>query len=287
LTAIPLAGLIALSIATNMTSASNIRWETVWAMPEQHWVLALGAAMVPIFFTYSGWNAAAYLAGEIRNPGRDLARSLLIGAGLVTLVYLVFNVSLILATPREELAGSTTVVADAVRQRLGERGSGALSALIGLAILGSANVTIMAGARIYYAMAVDGLAPRAFSRVNRAGVPAAALWIGGIWTASLSVVADVGRLVGWATLAILLLSSLTVSSLFIFRRRDPRGTTYKCVGYPFVPVLYLAASVGVAIASAINDPLRSLAGIAMVAAGIVLYPLVKRWFRDREIPTIR
>ena len=125
------------------------------------------ATMVPIFFTYSGWNAAAYLAGEIKNPRRDLARSLLIGAVLVTLVYLVFNLSLILGTPREELAGSTTVVADTVRRQLGERGAGALSSLIGLAILGSANVTIMAGARIYYAMAIDGLAPRPFSRSCR------------------------------------------------------------------------------------------------------------------------
>jgi APA family basic amino acid/polyamine antiporter len=282
LTAIPVTGLIVLAVVGAVTVRGDVRWPTGEPIPDRNWLLAFGAAMVPIFYTYSGWNAAAYVAGEIREPGRNLARSLLIGAGLVTAAYIVFNLSLILTVPHSELAGSTTAVADVIRRQTGKAGAAALSTIIGAAILGSANVTLMAGARIYYAMAVDGLAPRAFARINRAGVPAVALWAGGLWAAVLSVVTDVGRLVGWATLAILLLSSLTAVSLFVFRRRGHIGTTYRCAGYPVTPVVYLVACLGVAAVSAVNSPVESLVGLGMVALGVVVYPFARRWFGERK-----
>jgi APA family basic amino acid/polyamine antiporter len=172
-------------------------------------------------------------------------------------------------------------MADVVRRQMGDAGAAVLSTIIGAAILGSANVTLMAGARIYYAMAVDGLAPRGFARINRAGVPAVALWAGGLWAVVLSVVADVGRLVGWVTLAILLLSSLTAFSLFVLRRRGRESTTYRCAGYPVTPLAYLLACLGVAAVSAVNSPVQSLVGVGLVAIGIPIYPLAKRWFGDR------
>lgn len=278
LTAIPVAGLIVLAVAGAATGRTEFQWPVVEALPDRNRLLAFGAAMVPIFYTYSGWNAAAYLAGEIRDPGRNLARSLLIGAGLVTAAYLILNLSLILTVPQADLAGSTTAIADAINRQLGDAGAAVLSTIIGAAILGSANVTLMAGARIYYAMAVDNLAPRGFARVNRAGVPAVALWAGGLLAAVLSVVADVGRLVGWATLAILLLSSLTAFSLFVLRRRGRESTPYRCVGFPVTPLAYLAACLSVAVVSAVSSPVQSLIGVGLVLLGIPVYPLVRRWF---------
>ncbi|UCE02731.1 MAG: APC family permease, partial [Candidatus Latescibacterota bacterium] len=193
--------------------------------------------------------------------------------------------------PRSDLAGSTTAGAQAAARLLGSQGERALAAMIAIAVLGSANVTLMAGARIYYAMALDGLAPRVLGRTSAGGVPGAAIWVGGIWTAFLSLTGRIESLVNWATLAILLLSSLAVASLFVARRRnlssahaasrtngdrDSVEEPYRCPGYPYTPAVYLLASLGVAYASIVYDWRQALYGLLIVAAGGPLYLLVRR-----------
>jgi len=152
-----------------------------------------------------------------------------------------------------------------------------LALLIGIAVLGSVNVTLMAGSRIYYAMARDGLAPRALGRSNKAGVPATALWAGGIWSALLAVTDKVGLLVNWATLAILLLSSLAVTALFVLRRRGGAEPAYRCTGYPVTPVIYLFVCLGVASASVISYPKQAVYGLLILFAGIPLYAWMRRF----------
>jgi APA family basic amino acid/polyamine antiporter len=277
LTAVPLAILVVLFGAGLLAGGAAPAWpEEPLAAPRAAWPLALGAAMVPVYFTFSGWNAAAYVAGEVRDPGRNLARALLWGTASVTLVYLLVNLTLIAVLPGEELAGSTRSAALAASRLLGPGGERALSLAIAVAVTGSANVTLMAGARIYYAMASGGLAPVALSRTNRRGVPGAALWAGGVWAALLSAAARVGDLVGWATLAILLLSSLTAASLFVLRRREPQRAPFSCPGYPVTPALYLAASLAVALSSGVREPRSALLGLALLAAGIPVYAFFRR-----------
>jgi APA family basic amino acid/polyamine antiporter len=236
-----------------------------------------------VFFAYSGWNAAAYLAGEMREPGRNLARGLLGGAAAVTVVYLMVNVAVLWAVPPDELAGSTTAAVEVARRHLGAGGARLLSFVIAVAILGSANVTLMAGARVYYAMSLDGLAPRGLSRTSRAGVPAVALWVGGAWTAALTFLGSVEELYNGATLAILLLSSLAVASLFALRRRGVGSPAYRCTGYPVTPVVYLAASLGVAVASALHAPRQAFHGVLVVALGFPLYLVARRSFRRGSV----
>lgn len=242
-------------------------------------LVGLGAAMVPVFFTYSGWNAAAYVAGEIDEPARNLPRGLLLGTLATTAFYVAFNGFLLWILPRPVMAGSTTAAALVAERLLGVGAERVLALLIALAVLGSANVTLMAGARIYYAMALDGLAPRALATTNAAGVPSAALWAGGVWTALLAMSGRIEMLVNWATLSILLLSSLAVLALFVLRRTDvPHpGTTklYRCPGYPFTPILYLLVAFGVALASAVRDWRQALYGALVVAAGIPVYALLR------------
>jgi APA family basic amino acid/polyamine antiporter len=189
-----------------------------WAAPPRAWPIALGAALVPVFFTYSGWNAAAYVAGELERPERTLPRALLLGTAAVTGLYLLWN-ALLLGLLGDGLAGSATPAADAMTRLAGPAATRVLALAIAAAVLGSANVTLMAGARVYYAMARDGLAPSLLARASRRGVPAASLLAGGLWTALLCAAAPVERLVDWTSLAILLLSSLTVVGLVVLRRR--------------------------------------------------------------------
>ncbi len=284
LTALPVAGLVLLFVLGLWRGDLNGATGAVEAkLPRGSW-LALGAAMLPVYFTYSGWNAAAYVAGEIRSPGRDLCRGLVAGTLGVTLFYVAFNALLFFVLPRQLLAGSTTAAAVAARLLLGAHGEQLLSVVGALAVLGSATVTLMAGARIYYAMALDGLAPRTLGRVNAAGVPAAALWAGGIWTALLATTGRIGALVDWATLAILLLSALAVASLFVLRRGRTgvaASTPYRCPAYPLVPLVYLLASLAVAVASALRDWRQALYGVLLVAAGVPVHALWRR-FQPRE-----
>lgn len=277
LTALPLVGLAGLLAAGWLMGNDPVQgpgdW---WTPPTGAWLPALGAALVPIYFTYSGWNAAAYMAGEIKNPGRSLPRGLLLGTATVIVLYVAVNLMLVLAHPAGALAGSTTAMGDTARRLIGPGAERTLSAVIALAILGSANVTLMAGARIYYAMAGDRLAPASLARVNRAGVPGVALWASGIWTALLVLSGRFNMLVGWATLAILLLSSMTVAGLFVIRHRGGPEPTYRCPGYPLTPAFYLVASLGVAVSSAFYDPPAALIGVAIVAAGVPAFFLLKR-----------
>jgi APA family basic amino acid/polyamine antiporter len=277
-TAIPLAGLLGLFAVGFATGSTEIAAPPLLADPGGAWLLALGVAMIPVFFTYSGWNAAAYMAAEIRDPGRNLIRGLLGGCLLVTGVYLAVNVVLLVTLPQGELAGSTTAVAQAAERLVGPAAQRILSLFIAFAVLGSANVTLMAGARIYYAMAVDRLAPSFLTRTNPAGVPSSALWLGGLWTAVLTFAADVGQLVEWTTLAILLLSSLTMAALFVLRRRGGEAPAYRCPGYPVTPALYILASLGVAGATAVYRPWwQTLVGTLLLAAGLPLFFLARRW----------
>jgi APA family basic amino acid/polyamine antiporter len=268
------------ALADPNAMGSTFRWD-------RRVMAALGAAMIPVFFTYSGWNAAAYVAGEIRQPARNLWRGLLCGTLGVTLFYLVFNALLLKLLPRAAMAGSTTAAATAARQLLGSSGEKSLALVVALAVLGSANVTLMAGARIYYAMALDGLAPRRLRHTNAAGVPSTALWASGLWTALLAATGRIETLVNWATLAILLLSSMAVASLFWMRRHgmtpggeeDVDEPPYRCPGYPWTPLVYLVASLAVAWASVLYDWRQALYGVLIVAAGIPVYGLWRVWQR--------
>jgi APA family basic amino acid/polyamine antiporter len=137
-------------------------------------------------------------------------------------------------------------------------------------------VTLMAGSRVYYAMARDGLLHAALGRTNAAGSPATALWAGGAWSALLAATGRVDRLVDWASLAIVLLSSMAVASLFVLRRRGSAAAGFRCPGYPVTPAVYLAVSLAVAAASTWNDPRNSLYGVLIVAAGLPVFEAVRR-----------
>ena len=280
LTAVPVGGLLLLfALGMLLGGGEGASREPALAEAPPSLGLALGAALLPIFFTYSGWNAAAYVAGEIRTPASSLPKALLVGTGMVTILYVAFNAGLLWILPRETLIGSTSAGTEAARALLGSGAERMLSALIAVAIIGSANVTLMAGARVYYAMATDSLAPRFLSRINRHGVPASALWVGGVWSALLAATGTFSRLLAWATLALLLLSSLAVCAIFILRARRPGEAPYKCPGYPYTPIAYLAAALLVIGASALAEPREALIGMLLVAAGFPAYAIVRRVMR--------
>ena len=144
-------------------------------------------------------------------------------------------------------------------------------------------MTLMAGSRIYYAMARDGLAPSAWGRTNSGGAPSNALWAAGGFGALLALTGQVQRLVGWASLAILILSSLAIVALFVLRRRSVGSPSYRCTFYPFTPSLYLLVSVAVAVAAARANPADSIYGVLIVLAGVPVFFWLRRRAKQASV----
>ena len=134
----------------------------------------IGLSLMWIMFAYSGWNAATYIGSEIRNPARNLPRSLLLGTGIVILLYFALNLLFVFAASPRQMSGVIAVGGLAASNLFGAWADTAVSALIAFALLSSISALIILGPRVYYAMATDRMAPRALTRINRAGVPVAA-----------------------------------------------------------------------------------------------------------------
>jgi len=206
----------------------------------------LVAAYLPVYFAYSGWNAIVYVAGEVREPGRNLPRALFLGTSLVTALYL------LLATAFVGVFGVVGL------REVGEAGS-ALAVHLGgptlqvlvagvvlIALLGALNGAVLGGARVAYAMGRSGDFWQGAAHLSGHGVPARALWIQASLAVALVLTGTFEQVLALAGLAMQLTGTLAVSALFVLRRRSPeRARPYRATGYPFVPLMYLAIAVTV------------------------------------------
>lgn len=253
------------------------------------WVAAL-----LILFTYSGWNAAAYVAGEIRDPRRNLPRALACGVILVTALYLLVNWTYVRVVPPESLGG-INLPGEVAREVFGAAGKRVVSAVLLCVYAGTASAMVLTGPRIYYAMARDRLLPSALTAVGSSSrAPVRSLWVQTVWSVGILVAGllltppgkalrDTFEMVAsWTTFAILPFAALTTSSVFVFRARDRgRGSdpTWRSPGYPWTALAFVgAASAVTAFAFATNSPeyqLRGAVGFALVGAGVPVYLLWK------------
>jgi APA family basic amino acid/polyamine antiporter len=243
----------------------------VVAEPSTAWLLAL----IPVMFSYSGWNAAAYVAEEIREPGRNVPRSLAIGTVGVVIVYLALNVLYLFAMPIADLASLPDGrLTDLVAERLfGFVAGNVLACFTIVSIAASISAMVLAGPRIYYAMARDGVFLAAASRVHpRYRTPVLAIVAQGIWSAVLVLSGTLSQLVAYTGFAVVLFSGIAVLALFVLRRRDPHAhRPFKALGYPLAPGLFVAASLAMVINEIWNSPGPSVAGVGIILAGIPVY----------------
>jgi APA family basic amino acid/polyamine antiporter len=244
---------------------------------------AFGLALSPVLFSYLGWNASVYVASEIRDPARNVPRSLFVGLFLVIAIYLAVNALYLWAVPLPELrqsanAGETTASA------LFGPVSGTLVALLVLtSILGTLNATILTTPRIAYAMALDGLFFRGVDRVHATHrTPAVA--IGVLAAASLVLVVllrSFPSVLDYTTFAILIATIGDTLALYALRRRQPdRPRPYRAWGYPLVPALYIAANAAIAANMLVHRPRECGIGLATLALGLPFY-----WWFTRGNPT--
>ena len=237
---------------------------------------AFAVTLVWISFAYSGWNAAVYVAGEVRDPERNLHRSLWLATALVTLIYLGLNAVFLYSTAPSELAGKAEVAAIAAGALGGDALRGAVSGLVALALFTSISAMVMAGPRVYARMAADGLFPRAFSRGGDAPGAAVALQVG---LAILVVwVSDLVQLLSYIGFTLGLSAAATIGGLIALRWREGADRV-PVPGYPWVPGLFVLTTLAIAAFMVAREPLESVLGVLTIALALPLY-----WLRRREQP---
>jgi basic amino acid/polyamine antiporter, APA family len=242
---------------------------------------AFGITLLYISLAYSGWNAAAYIAGDVEKPERNLPRSLLLGTGLVMALYVLLNLVFLYAVPIGVLAGPpggmpVIEVGDVAAKRLFGEGTGKLvSAVIALALVSAVSAMIMAGPRVYAAMAENRALPRRLGEYNKRGVPVVAVVTQGVLGCLFVMVGDLGSLMRFISFTLAIFAALAVAAVFVLRGRGMRGA-YRTFGYPVTPIVFIAASAYIAYAMIEQNPEESaIGGLLLLVGGAVYFFTVR------------
>ncbi|MBI4477663.1 MAG: amino acid permease [Acidobacteria bacterium] len=231
-------------------------------------------ALIPVMFAYSGWNAAAYVAEEIRDPGRNVPKALGLGTVAVIGIYLLLNLLYLYAMPGADLAGLMGArLIDVVADRLfGFVAANVIAFFAIISLAASVSAMVLAGPRVYYAMARDGSFFSAAARVHpRYRTPAVAIVAQGIWSCVLILSGTLSQLVSYTGFAVVLFAMIAVLSLFVLRARHPdEPRPFRAWGYPVAPALFIMVSVAMLANAIWRSPGESLAGLAVIAGGLPL-----------------
>jgi APA family basic amino acid/polyamine antiporter len=239
-------------------------------------LLAFGAALVPILFSYGGWQSVNIVAEEVREPRRTLPFALVLGMSIVLLVYLSANIVYLQTLGHDGLAATMTPAADAVRQFGGPWADRFIAASIAISAFGFLDLTLLAPTRITYAMAKDGLLAGSLARVNpRFGTPGLAIAAQAGWAIVLISTGTFAQLVSTVVFGDWIFFGLTVAGLFVFRRRLPPSSreagAFLTPGYPVVPAIFVAAAALVVVSTVWSDPRRALFGTLLLCSGVPAY----------------
>ncbi|HEU4729517.1 MAG TPA: amino acid permease [Kofleriaceae bacterium] len=234
------------------------------------------AALMTVSFAYSGWNAAAYVAGEIARPAKTLPRALFLGTGLVMALYVSLNLVFLYAVPSDVLAGAggsgpVLEVGDlAARALFGDTAGRLVTAVIALALVSAVSAMVMAGPRVYAAMARDRALPRPLARFSSRGVPTVSVIAQGALGCMFAVVGDPDVLIRFVGFTLAIFAALTVGALFVLRARGLRAP-YQTIGYPVTPLAFIALSAWIAFAQISERPRESLVIGLVLSIGGLLY----------------
>jgi APA family basic amino acid/polyamine antiporter len=261
--------------------------QTVWVST----VTLVGLAMVGALFSSSAWTNVTYVASEVKKPKRNLPLALALGTGIVTLLYVLANLAYLKVLPLIGTANAGSVFERGIQFAAGDRVGTAVAeaivgssgaALVAIAVMistfGCNNGLILAGARVYYAMAKDGLFFRGVGEVNRHNTPWVALWMQCIWACILCLSGTYGQLLEFLVFAVVLFYILTVLGLFVLRfRRPDMERPYRVFGYPVLPGLYLLLALFIEVQLLRYKPQFTWPGLAIILSGVPVY-----WFWQRS-----
>ncbi len=296
---------LALFIGQNTSAiAANFNnfWNATWTQAADGKILsitplsgmmllsAIGVAMVGSLFSADAWNNITFTAGEVTNPNRTIPLSLALGTGTVILIYILANIGYLLVLPLAGSPEATDAVGRGIQFAVNDRvGTAAASVIFGesatiimavmimISTFGCNNGLILAGARVYYAMAKDKLFFKSAGILNDKSVPGAALVVQCIWTCLLCLSGTYGDLLNYVVFAVLLFYILTVIGIFILRKKQPNAKRpYRALGYPMIPIVYIFLAAAISIDLLIFKPQYTWPGLGIVVLGIPVFFLWRR-----------
>lgn len=252
---------------------------------------ALGTAIIGALFSSDAWNNVTFIAGEIKQPQRNIPLGLLIGVFMVTLLYCLANLGYFIVLPAlGDPEAHTETLRNGIYLATNDRvGTAALSAMMGqgavyvmalliiISTFGCNNGIILSGSRLFESMANEGLFFKQAARLNRFQVPSGALWVQGLWACLLCLSGSYGDLLNYATFSSLLFYCISIAALFRLRKTAPDlERPYKAFGYPVIPALYIVITATICINLIIAKPFNTIMGLVIIAIGIPVYFLFNR-----------
>ena len=269
----------------------NANWEHAWSLShadESGKFLPISginimglfaAAMVGSLFSSDAWNNITFIAGEVKNPKQNIGLSLLIGTGMVSLLYIFTNIMYLGVLPLDGIAfaANDRVAVAASAPIFGNIGTYLIAALIMVSTFGCINGMVLSGARVYYSMAQDGLFFNKVKFLNDKDVPSKALWYQCIWASVLCLSGKYGDLLDYVVFAVLIFYIITILGIFKLRLTQPDAPRpYKAFGYPIVPALYVILASILCIALLVYKPNYTWPGLVIVLLGIPVFMAVDR-----------
>jgi APA family basic amino acid/polyamine antiporter len=262
-------------LVLGLVASPNARAEAVpfvrGVAQEQSARLAVG--IVPIMFAYFGWNAATYLAGEIRDPQRNLGRALLLGTAVSVVLYIAVNLVYLRALPLDEMRTTKAVAAASFERLAGRSANSVLTPLVAIAILSSLQATVIGGPRIYRSMAEDGVFFVGLRKLHeRTRVPVAGLVVQAAIACVLLLSGTFEQLLTFTTFAMTLFATATVAAVFVLRVRRPHAErAFRVAGYPVTPAFFIAANAWLMWSVLAFSAREALVGLGIVALGVPVY----------------
>ncbi len=265
------------NLSTAASGAEPLTGGALWS--------ALGVACLGAFWAYEGWNNLGYIGGELKNPQRNLPLALTIGTLLIMATYLLLNTVYLYVMPIDEIINihkqqNGIVAVAAVRKFLGINGGLLVSGLILVTTFNCTLSTILMASRLTYAMAKDGLFFKGVEAVHpRYGGPSKALWAQGIWASLLVLSGSFDQLTDMLIFASFIFYGATTLGVYILRVKHPDWSrTYRVIGYPVTPALFLLFCAGLIVSTLINRPGEAIVGLALMATGVPFY-----WYWNRQL----
>ena len=277
LTIAKISGLAALPVMALVASDTSPAWVPIVPNVARP-AAAFGVAMIAVLWANDAWYCVTWIAGEMRAPQRDLPRALIAGTALLTAIYLIVNVAYLYALPIAQLQGVTRVAEHAATALVGPWGASLVAVTVVISTFGCNAASILAGARLLFAMARDGVFLPVASRVHpRYKTPHIAIVALASWASMLALSGSYEQLFTYVMFASSLLHTIGAFGVFRLRRLRPDAPRpYRVWGYPFVPLVYIACSGAFVLNTLVEKPTESLAGLAFLALGLPVYWYTKK-----------
>jgi APA family basic amino acid/polyamine antiporter len=254
----------------------------LWGMPSSGNLLAaIGIAMVATLWSYDGWNSLTYLAGEVKEPQKNIPRALVMGTLAIIVIYVLTNLAYLYILPINEIAASKLVAADVMNRIFSGYGGALISLAVMISTFGTVNATSMTTARVFFAMAKDKLFFKGMGTVHpKFKTPTTSLVVQCLWACILTLTGSYDQLFTYVIFASWIFYALGAAGIFIMRRKIPNANrAYRVPGYPIVPILFVVVATWFVVNTVINQTADSMVGLLLLVAGIPFYMYWERKIR--------